>query len=239
MILAQGQDIKQDIGHVGSGKKMRITRNALNRLIESFLLEQTKGKYVCPNCGHKHEEQPTQCANCTHPWGKDWSSHPEYKEKNESIFRALYEQVVKFVCPEPTKSVGLNTANRDRAIKADFITYGPLNVNEPGDYWKKISEKWDTSVEAAKISLCGNCVAFDTSPQMEECMPGEVEEDDDGGRLGYCWMHHFKCHSMRTCNTWAKGGPISTDEVSLEFFERNKEGALNKEPIDPDIYEDE
>ena len=33
---------------------------------------------------------------------------------------------------------------------------------------------------------------------------GEVS--DESGHLGYCWMHHFKCHSARSCHTWAKGG---------------------------------
>jgi hypothetical protein len=211
---------------------MRIARRRLKIFIENYLNENKD--YKCPNCGHVHNKKPPagKCVNCGYAYGDDWHN------KNESIFRTLYEQAVKFVCPEPTKSVLLNTANRDRARTFDTISYGPLNINEPGDYWDKIAEKWDTSVKAAKMSLCGNCVAFDVSPQMEQCMPGEVEEDENGGRLGYCWMHHFKCHNMRTCNTWATGGPISTNEVSLGFFERNKEGALKKEPIDPDIYSD-
>ena len=83
------------------------------------------------------------------------------------------------------------------------------------DYWEKIADKWDTTVDAAKKSLCGNCVAFDISPRMEDCMPGPVSDDD--GRLGYCWMHHFKCHSARTCDTWAKGGPIKDDKISYEW----------------------
>ena len=51
-------------------------------------------------------------------------------------------------------------------------------------------------------------------------MPGVTSDDD--GRLGYCWMHHFKCHSARSCKTWAKGGPITEDSVSLEWQERNE-----------------
>jgi hypothetical protein len=35
-------------------------------------------------------------------------------------------------------------------------------------------------------------------------------------------MHHFKCHSARTCNTWAKGGPINNDEVSHDWQSRNE-----------------
>lgn len=115
-------------------------------------------------------------------------------------------------CPLPTQNLKINTENRDNAIKADHIQYGPLNVETPGDYWEEIADHWDTSLEAAKSSLCENCAAFDISPRMLDCMPGKLEDDD--GRLGYCWMHDFKCHSARTCRTWAKGGPIETDKIS-------------------------
>ena len=108
----------------------------------------------------------------------------------------------------------------DDELKPEYIQYGPLNVEEPGDYWKDIAEYWNTTEEAAKKSLCGNCVAFDISPRMDECMPGKTSDKD--GRLGYCWMHHFKCHSARSCRTWAKGGPITKDSVSYDWQERNK-----------------
>ena len=123
-------------------------------------------------------------------------------------------------CPAPTQDLELNTKNRDAAIQAEHIQYGPLNVDEPGDYWKDIAEYWNTTEEAAQKSLCGNCVAFDISPRMDECMPGEVSDKD--GRLGYCWMHHFKCHSARSCRTWAKGGPITEDKVSYDWQERSQ-----------------
>lgn len=122
-------------------------------------------------------------------------------------------------CPEATQDLKINTKNRDESIKAEHIKYGPLNVDEPGDYWAEIAEHWDTTEEAAKKSLCGNCVAFDISPRMDDCMPGPVSDKD--GRLGYCWMHHFKCHSARTCRTWAKGGPIKEDKVSYEWQSKN------------------
>ena len=97
--------------------------------------------------------------------------------------------------------------------------YGPLNVKEPGDYWKQLAKKWKTTEKAAKKSTCGVCVAFDISPRMDDCMPGSVS--DTSGRLGYCWMHHFKCHSARSCDTWAMGGPIEDDEKSTEWQEKN------------------
>jgi hypothetical protein len=46
-------------------------------------------------------------------------------------------------------------------------------------------------------------------------LPGDTFDDD--GELGYCWMHHFKCHSARSCHTWAKGGPIKTEKESAEW----------------------
>ena len=126
-------------------------------------------------------------------------------------------------CPPATQDVLLNTRNRDSAIRAKEVQYGPLNVDEPGDFWKKLAAHWNTTVKAAKASLCGNCAAFDVSPRMEACMPGPLSDPD--GRLGYCHMHHFKCHSARTCRTWVKGGPIRQDAVSLEWQRRSSGGA--------------
>ena len=141
-------------------------------------------------------------------------------------FEQFNEQ--KMDCPPATQDVALNTKNRNAT--RDNHMYGPLNVKEPGDYWEKLAKKWDTTVDAAKKSKCGNCVAFDISPRMEECMPGSVS--DESGRLGYCWMHHFKCHSARSCDTWATGGPIKEDEKSHEWQEKafGKKEGLEEEP---------
>ena len=149
------------------------------------------------------------------------------------------EQIKK--CPTATQILKVNTANRDRAIQADFIMYGPLNVEDPGDYWKKIAAKWKTTEEAARKSKCASCTAFDVSPRMLACIPGETSQPvrDEFGILGYCWMHHFKCHSARSCNTWAAGGPIKEDEKSYEWQKRNLKAALDPDPIDPTMYKDE
>ena len=124
--------------------------------------------------------------------------------------RLLLEQENGMKCPPATKDLEINTKNRDATIKK--FNYGPLNVDEPGDYWEKIAKYWKTTVKAAKSSLCGNCIAFDISPRMKDCLPGDTFDKD--GELGYCWMHHFKCHSARACHTWAKGGPIKKDSES-------------------------
>jgi len=119
-------------------------------------------------------------------------------------------------CPPATQDLGLNTANRQRAIDEPWIRYGPLNLADEG-YWDMVAARWKTSRAVAKQSRCSNCVAFDISPRMSACMPGSVQKQ---GRLGYCHMHHFKCHSSRTCLTWAAGGPITTDVVSYSWDQR-------------------
>ena len=146
----------------------------------------------------------------------------------------LLEATRELVCPEPTQDLELNTKNRNSAIKADHIKYGPLNLTDES-YWKSAAKHWDTSPEVAKESRCYNCVAFDISPRMQDCMPGvlmtqdEIEDainkDEPWETLGYCWMHNFKCHSARTCYTWAKGKnnlPITDNETSYDWQERNK-----------------
>ena len=120
-------------------------------------------------------------------------------------------------CPLVTQDLEMNTRNRNSAIQADYIQYGPLNLDDE-DYWKKAAKHWKTTVAVAKKSKCSNCVAFDISPRMLDCMPGSVQED---GQLGMCWMHNFKCHSARSCFTWAAGGPITDDKVSFEWQERS------------------
>ena len=120
-------------------------------------------------------------------------------------------------CPLATQDLQVNTQNRDSAIQAEWIQYGPMNL-EDDDYWEELAKFWKTEPAVAMESRCSNCAAFDLSPRMKECMPGETSDED--GELGYCWMHKFKCHSARTCRTWAAGGPITEDEVSNDWQSR-------------------
>ena len=126
----------------------------------------------------------------------------------------IVESKNEMPCPRATQDLEYNTNMRDKAIKAKHIQYGPLNLSDE-EYYVRLAEHWNTSVDVAKKSKCGNCAAFDISPRMDKCMPGPVSDNE--GRLGYCYMHHFKCHSARTCYTWAAGGPITEDKVSYEW----------------------
>ena len=149
------------------------------------------------------------------------------KIKLSNLKRIISEELKRIIeqkdreCPPATQDLEINTRNRNSAIKAEYIQYGPLNLADT-EYWERAAEHWNTTVEVAKESRCSNCVAFDISPRMDECMPGPVEDEE--GRLGYCWMHSFKCHSARTCYTWAAGGPIETDETSHDWQDRSALG---------------
>lgn len=155
------------------------------------------------------------------------------------FYKALLE--AKMECPEATQDLALNTRNRNAT--RDNHAYGPLNPMEPSEeYWESLAEKWSASVEEAKASRCSNCVAFDISPRMKECMPlvdekvadKEIPEFNQKPEFGYCWMHHFKCFNARSCDTWASGGPIEDDETSYQWQEKNKinEGVLEEGPKD-------
>ncbi len=145
------------------------------------------------------------------------------KQRTKSILESwrsfLIEGEEELSCPAATEDLKLNTKNRDSAIRESHIQYGPINLADE-KYWERLAKHWKTDVEVAKKSKCSNCAAFDISPRMENCMPGELQDSE--GRLGYCHMHHFKCHSARTCYTWAAGGPIEEDSVSKNWQEKSE-----------------
>ena len=187
-----------------------------------------KGKKMVPNCVPEEAEailDLDEKAKEFHMFSTKKDAEKKAKEiggkvvtgtgKSKGYFAAIKEATHD--CPPAVQNVDLNTKNRDQTTLRH--NYGPLNVDEPGDYWEKIADQWKTSVKAAKMSLCANCIAFDISPRMKECMPGVASDGE--GELGYCWMHHFKCHSRRSCNTWAKGGPIVDNKISYIWHDKS------------------
>jgi hypothetical protein len=93
-------------------------------------------------------------------------------------------------CPPATQDHKLNKKNQIRAMKARDIKYGhPNEIAELASFKEK-------------GQLCGNCIAFDVSPEMVRC--GGASKD---GSMGYCEMHRFSCAAEKTCLTWKGGGP--------------------------------
>lgn len=170
--------------------------------------------------------------------GEKMSSKFTWKEaKNILIFgyvgTKLYKLLSKGGCPKATKDVALNTRNRQLAI--EHYMYGAPNPSMPSlDYYKALAKKvWGienpTSKQIQEIQnmRCWNCSAFDISPRMKKCLPPDNDADEydlmgmnPKSTFGYCWMHHFKCRSDRTCATWAGIKPITTNKKSLEWQEK-------------------
>ena len=94
-------------------------------------------------------------------------------------------------CPEATIDSSLNEKNKEKI--AENNQYG-LPTEEAKE----------------KGQSCVNCVAYDISKRMKDCM------DNQTGEIGYCWMHHFMCAAKKWCNTWVAGGPITFDSESYE-----------------------
>jgi len=137
-------------------------------------------------------------------------------------------------CPAPVKDPELNKKNKLTAAAEHF--YGPdpfgralsrslgslrkLPLLAPAGnlpYWTAKAHRKAVPVAVAQKQLCGNCKAFNITPEMVAC-GGATErpllvECAKGGvprlttTVGYCEMHEFKCSALRTCDTWVGGGP--------------------------------
>jgi hypothetical protein len=111
------------------------------------------------------------------------------------ITRSFIKNLIKEVkgddsCPIATQDEEINALNKGKAAVDRKIAY-----MHPED-----AEKILELAEAG--SFCGNCAAFDITPQMIKC--GGANEE---GTVGYCKMHDFSCAAEKTCLTWAPGGP--------------------------------
>ena len=121
-------------------------------------------------------------------------------------------------CPVETQDIKANLANRQEAI--DIAHYGPANPKEPNeDYWKAKAKIFNGSVEEAKTMRCGNCAGFNQTKKLIDCITKgigmDAKEVEQAGDLGFCEIFDFKCASLRTCDAWIVGGPI-TDKANLE-----------------------
>lgn len=110
----------------------------------------------------------------------------------ESIRKIVREAVMSDMsCPLATKDSDLNSANKKKTA---------------------ISNEYGLPTEEAKEKeqSCANCVAFDISERMKDCM------GNFNGEVGYCWMHDFMCSGKKWCNTWLGNKPITSNIESYE-----------------------
>jgi hypothetical protein len=110
------------------------------------------------------------------------------------------------------EDVHVNLENRNHAFEE--YGYGPLNPKEPSnDFWKQKAKVFNTSVEEAKKSRCGNCAAFNQSKEISSRIANGLgpagKVITEKADLGFCELFKFKCAAERTCDAWLVNGPIN------------------------------
>jgi len=121
------------------------------------------------------------------------------------------EQYKMAGCPPATRDVSINLQNRQKAI--DVAMYGPMDIENPGSYWKDIASEWGVDEQTAKGKVCNNCAAFNVTSAMLSCIEQGINDADaldviELADLGYCEIFHFKCNGNRSCSAHLDGGPI-------------------------------
>ena len=137
------------------------------------------------------------------------------RRKDKPILVDESDPVEKRDIPDVIADLEQNIEHRQEAI--DDYLYGPMNPEEPGDYWERLAEVWDVSAEEAATTRCGNCSAFNVTTEIRTAMADAIGEGGDqvveSADLGYCELLDFKCAATRCCSAWLVGGPID-DEVA-------------------------
>ena len=91
-------------------------------------------------------------------------------------------------CPIATKDAEANMEAKEVAVEE-------ANYRDPSmDGGFKLTE------------VCGNCGAYNQTEDMLDCI------DDESGNTGYCQIWKFVCMSKNVCDSWAEGGPITSDK---------------------------
>lgn len=90
-------------------------------------------------------------------------------------------------CPVATKDAEVNDVNREKAIEE-------AHYREP-----------NTGSSFRSDQVCGSCSAYNQTENMLECI------GDESMNTGYCQIWKFVCESDNTCDSWAEGGPITSD----------------------------
>ena len=91
-------------------------------------------------------------------------------------------------CPLPTQDAELNAENREIAVDE-------AHYREP-----------NSSAAFRADQVCGSCAAYNQTEDMLECI------GDESRNTGYCQIWKFVCESDNTCDSWAEGGPITSDK---------------------------
>lgn len=150
------------------------------------------------------------------PWRVAWDAWGG--DPGRAWVRSVLGEVEKRAIPEAITDIHVNLENRQHAI--DEYLYGPMNPDEPGDYWERLGEVWGVPADEASTTRCGNCAAFNVKEEIVEAIADNISDEGEdvaeAAGLGYCELFQFKCASARSCSAWLTGGPLTDDEVDEE-----------------------
>ena len=154
------------------------------------------------------------------------------KPRRRKAKRVMVDELTDYekrAVPEVFADLDRNLENRQHAI--DEYLYGPMNPEEPGDYWRRLGDMWDVSAAEAATTRCGNCAAFNVSLGIRSAMAEAIGEGGEqvvaSADLGYCELLDFKCAASRSCSAWLTGGPITSDgEDDESGYEKSEEDFL-------------
>ena len=219
---AQGErdELDADSWHTGSAAENQAHEQAgimMREFDKQFSEYLTADPVMLPEAWSKGYKKSIDCSN---PKGFSQKAHCAGRRARQAGKKTKSSSVSeeKDKCSPATQDIGLNLKNRQKAI--DEYGYGPLNPLEPNvKFWKNKADMWQLdSIDEAKKSLCGNCAAFDISKDSIACIEKGIGTDSgsenphdvvEAGDLGYCRFLKFKCASLRTCDAWVVGGPIT------------------------------
>jgi len=155
--------------------------------------------------GWGDRSNPTPGMVAWYAWGGD---------AGRTWVNGILSKVEKRAIPEAITDLHINIENRQHAI--DEYLYGPMNPEEPGDYWERLGEVWDVPAEEAFTTHCHNCAAFNITPEIRTAIADAIgdggEEVVTAADLGYCELFEFKCAAARSCSAWLVGGPIGPSD---------------------------
>jgi len=157
------------------------------------------------------------------PWRVAWDAWGG--DAGQAWVKRVLGSVEKRAIPEAITDLHVNLENRQHAI--DEYLYGPMNPQEPGDYWERLGDVWDVSAEEAATTRCGNCAAFNVKKEITDAIADAISDEGDevvdAADLGYCELLQFKCAASRSCSVWLTGGPIESrpaiEEDEIELLE--------------------
>lgn len=148
----------------------------------------------------------------------------------KAIFDAANAKIVEpkagDLCPIATTSKEINLENHLKCIEVAAL--GPADPREPSnEFWAAKAQKWGVAEGKARAQLCMNCEHYVATAEMKSCMDGgagatlkaselPVEPqwaDIEGMPAAVCNRWSITCSSLRTCDDWEAGGPITDAPV--------------------------